>query len=67
MTIEALRQYILLQVASQRELALGSLIFIFLEWDKIWALNKKIIDPVSPRFAAVHSEKVVKVNIIGES
>ena len=24
-----------------------------MEWDKIWAYNKKIIDDVSPRFTAI--------------
>ena len=55
MTIEALRQYILSQGASQRE--------ILLEWDKIWALNKKIIDPVSPRHTALESQNLVKVTV----
>ena len=26
------------------------------EWDKLWALNKKIIDPVCPRHTAVAAE-----------
>jgi glutamyl-tRNA synthetase len=45
MTVEALLSYILSQGASQRE--------ILLEWDKIWAGNKKVIDPVSPRHTAI--------------
>ncbi|KAJ7126956.1 tRNA synthetases class I, catalytic domain-containing protein [Mycena epipterygia] len=27
-----------------------------LEWDSLWALNKKIIDPKTPRFCAIHIE-----------
>ena len=50
MTIEALRQYILMQGASQAT--------ITLEWDKIWTLNKKIIDPVSPRYVAIDDERI---------
>ena len=46
MTVEALLNYILSQGASQRE--------ILLEWDKIWAANKKVIDPISPRHTAVN-------------
>ncbi|KAJ3258761.1 hypothetical protein HK103_003355 [Boothiomyces macroporosus] len=59
MTIDALRQYIISQGASQRELSL--------EWDKIWALNKKVIDPISPRHTALVNDKIVKVNVVGET
>ena len=45
MTIEALTQYMLIQGPSQ---AVTSL-----EWDAIWTTNKKVIDPVAPRFWAV--------------
>jgi glutamyl-tRNA synthetase len=48
MTIEALRDYILMQGASQKTLEL--------EWDKIWTLNKKVIDPVAPRHTALAKE-----------
>jgi len=34
-----------------------------LEWDKLWAINKKVIDPVAPRYAALEKEKLVEVNI----
>jgi glutamyl-tRNA synthetase len=50
MTIQALRDYILMQGASQKTLEL--------EWDKIWALNKKQVDPVSPRHTAIAREKM---------
>ena len=30
---------------------------VSLEWDSIWALNKKVIDPVAPRFWAILQEK----------
>jgi glutamyl-tRNA synthetase len=26
---------------------------VSLEWDSIWTLNKKIIDPMAPRFWAI--------------
>jgi len=58
MTIEALRNYILMQGASQKDL--------MLEWDKLWAINKKVIDPVAPRYAALEKEKLVEVNILDD-
>lgn len=57
MTIEALKQYILMQGASQNTL--------LLEWDKLWALNKKVIDPVAPRHTAVLSDKMVICHVQG--
>ncbi|RKP28054.1 tRNA synthetases class I, catalytic domain-containing protein [Syncephalis pseudoplumigaleata] len=57
MTIEALRQYILMQGASQNQL--------LLEWDKLWALNKKVIDPVAPRHTAICQENCVVAKLIG--
>ncbi|KAG9132007.1 hypothetical protein Leryth_017206 [Lithospermum erythrorhizon] len=43
--IEALKQFILEQGASKN--------LNLMEWDKLWAINKKIIDPVCPRHTAV--------------
>ncbi|KAJ1978995.1 glutamate--tRNA ligase [Dimargaris xerosporica] len=57
MTIEALKQYILMQGASQN--------ILLLEWDKLWALNKKVIDPVAPRHTAVNEKDVCVVNVLG--
>jgi len=45
MTVEALRQFMLLQGPSQA--------VVSLEWDSIWTINKKIIDPIAPRHWAV--------------
>ncbi|PVZ98157.1 hypothetical protein BB558_005848 [Smittium angustum] len=59
LTIEALRQYILMQGASQNQ--------TMLEWDKLWSLNKKIIDPTAPRYTAVDFKNFVLVNLIGDS
>jgi glutamyl-tRNA synthetase len=56
MTIEGLKQYMLMQGASQNNL--------LLEWDKIWALNKKIIDPNSPRYVALDKEKLTNIKIV---
>ncbi|KAJ2405385.1 glutamate--tRNA ligase [Coemansia sp. RSA 2526] len=57
MTIDALRQYVLMQGASQKNM--------LLEWDKIWALNKKIIDPVAPRHTALLKKELVPVTVVG--
>ncbi|GAA5955820.1 hypothetical protein JCM3765_001862 [Sporobolomyces pararoseus] len=57
MTIEAITQFMLLQGPSQA--------FLNLEWDVIWNLNKKVIDPVAPRFVALEKQNLVPVKIIG--
>jgi hypothetical protein len=31
---------------------------VSLEWDSIWALNKKVIDPVAPRHWAIVKNKM---------
>ncbi len=41
LTIEALKQFILAQGSSRS--------VVFMEWDKIWAMNKKVLDPIAPR------------------
>jgi len=57
MTIEALTQFMLSQGPSRA--------IVSLEWDSIWALNKKIIDPIAPRFWTVLKAKYVLVTIQG--
>ncbi|XP_022969395.1 glutamate--tRNA ligase, cytoplasmic [Cucurbita maxima] len=49
--IEALIQFILEQGASKN--------LNLMEWDKLWTINKKIIDPVCPRHTAVVEERRV--------
>ena len=34
-----------------------------MEWDKIWATNKKVIDPVAPRYTALPVDNLVKVTV----
>lgn len=53
MTVEALREYILMQGASKNA--------TMLEWDKIWAVNKKVIDPIAPRYVALSKDNLCKV------
>ncbi|KAJ3865572.1 glutamate-tRNA ligase [Lentinula novae-zelandiae] len=57
LAVEALRQFMLLQGPSQA--------IVSLEWDTIWALNKKVIDPIAPRHWAILEDKKVTVTIKG--
>uniref|UniRef100_A0A8C8FJ45 Bifunctional glutamate/proline--tRNA ligase n=1 Tax=Oncorhynchus tshawytscha TaxID=74940 RepID=A0A8C8FJ45_ONCTS len=41
----------------------GSRSVVNMEWDKIWAFNKKIIDPVAPRYTALSGSYSVPVVI----
>eukprot|EP00124_Ichthyophonus_hoferi_P002478 Ihof_evm5s170 gene=Ihof_evmTU5s170 len=57
LTVEGLRQFILTQGASRSN--------NLMEWDKIWAINKKIIDPNAKRFTALDRTKAVTVTLSG--
>lgn len=59
MTVEGLKQFIVAQGSSRS--------VVMMEWDKIWAFNRKVIDPVAHRYNAVESEKAVPVFIEGAS
>ncbi|QBM88944.1 glutamyl-tRNA synthetase [Metschnikowia aff. pulcherrima] len=56
MTVEGLRNFILSQGPSKN--------IINMEWSAIWAMNKKIIDPVAPRHTAIDVKDVVPVSIL---
>ncbi|KAK9509699.1 hypothetical protein O3M35_006955 [Rhynocoris fuscipes] len=56
MTVEGLRQFIIAQGSSRS--------VVLMEWDKIWAFNKKVIDPVAPRYTAVDSLKKIPVKVL---
>ncbi|XP_039140200.1 glutamate--tRNA ligase, cytoplasmic [Dioscorea cayenensis subsp. rotundata] len=53
--IEALIQFILQQGASKN--------LNLMEWDKLWTINKKIIDPVCPRHTAVLEDRRVILSL----
>uniref|UniRef100_A0A671QTA4 Bifunctional glutamate/proline--tRNA ligase n=1 Tax=Sinocyclocheilus anshuiensis TaxID=1608454 RepID=A0A671QTA4_9TELE len=55
MTVEGLKQFIYAQG--------GSRSVVNMEWDKIWAFNKKVIDPIAPRYTALLSSQFVPVCI----
>lgn len=38
---------------------------VHMEWDKIWAINRKVIDPLAPRYTALEKNKRVTINIAG--
>lgn len=56
MTVEGLRNFIIAQGPSKN--------IINLDWSVIWALNKKVIDPVAPRFTAVDATNAVPVILL---
>uniref|UniRef100_A0A7M5TTE7 Glutamyl-tRNA synthetase n=2 Tax=Clytia hemisphaerica TaxID=252671 RepID=A0A7M5TTE7_9CNID len=55
LTIPGLIEFIKAQGASKANVVMG--------WDKIWAFNKKMIDPVAPRYNALLKNDVVPVNV----
>nr|XP_004670165.2 bifunctional glutamate/proline--tRNA ligase isoform X2 [Jaculus jaculus] len=55
MTVEGLKQFIAAQGSSRS--------VVNMEWDKIWAFNKKVIDPVAPRYVALLKREVIPVSI----
>lgn len=59
MTVKGLKDYIISQGASQQTLQL--------EWDSIWTVNKRVIDPIAPRYWAIAEDKAVPVKVEGRS
>jgi glutamyl/glutaminyl-tRNA synthetase len=59
LTVDGLKQFIVAQG--------GSRAVVTMEWDKIWAFNKKVIDPVAPRFTALDKRDLVTVTVKGQS
>lgn len=55
MTVEGLRNFILSQGPSRN--------IINMEWSTIWAMNKKVIDPVAPRHTAIDAVNAVPVTL----
>ena len=55
MTTEALKQFMLEQGPSRNT--------VNMEWDKIWAVNKGLLDPVVPRFTCINKATAVKLTI----
>ncbi|KAK2599045.1 hypothetical protein QQS21_005512 [Conoideocrella luteorostrata] len=57
LTVEALREFMLKQGPSRN--------VVSMDWTVLWAMNKKVIDPVTPRHTAVLSQDAVLVTIRG--
>jgi len=57
LTVEALREFILCQGFSKRDNLQGM--------EKLWSINKQIIDPIIPRFTAVKAEGRVPITLKG--
>eukprot|EP00761_Pharyngomonas_kirbyi_P013214 gb/GECH01013241.1/.p1 GENE.gb/GECH01013241.1/~~gb/GECH01013241.1/.p1 ORF type:complete len:727 (+),score=193.33 gb/GECH01013241.1/:1-2181(+) len=55
MTVEALTEFVLSQGASKN--------INYMTWDKLWTINKKIIDPLVPRYTAIHKNSIVKLTL----
>jgi len=55
--VEGLREFILGQGASRR--------ITDMEWDKFWTINKRVIDPIAPRFFAIDSNNSVRLTLNG--
>lgn len=56
MTVQGLKDFIIAQGSSRS--------VVNMEWDKIWAFNKKVIDRIAPRYTALQGD-LVPVNIAG--
>lgn len=57
MTVEALRDFIIKQGPSRNVTTM--------DWTVFWANNKKVIDPIAPRFTAILRKDAVKVTVKG--
>merc|ERR1712226_1404282 len=57
MTVEGLKEFIISQGSSRS--------IVMMEWDKIWAVNKKVIDPIAPRYTALDKNNAVEVVVNG--
>jgi len=55
LTVEALREFILAQGASKS--------LTLMEPEKLWAVNKKIIDPIVPRYTAIAQSNAVVLTL----
>ncbi|KAH6889496.1 tRNA synthetases class I, catalytic domain-containing protein [Thelonectria olida] len=57
LTVPALREFMLKQGPSRN--------VVTMDWTTIWAINKRMLDPVVPRFIAIEKKDAVDVTITG--
>jgi glutamyl-tRNA synthetase len=57
MQVEALHQFINIQGMSK--------VVNRMEWHKLWNINKKIIDPIAPRYTAINNDHKIIATITG--
>jgi glutamyl-tRNA synthetase len=55
LTVSALREFVKIQGMSK--------VVNMMEWAKLWNLNQQVIDPISPRYAAVNADAKVKATV----
>ncbi|KRZ12640.1 Bifunctional glutamate/proline--tRNA ligase [Trichinella zimbabwensis] len=55
MTVEGLKQFIVAQGSSRS--------VVMMDWNKLWAFNRKVIDPIAPRYTALLKHSLVAVRI----
>lgn len=55
LTVEGLKNFIASQGSSKA--------VVVMDWDKIWSFNRKVIDPIAPRYSAVEKLNMVPVHI----
>lgn len=56
LTVAAITEFMLEQGASKTT--------NLMEWDKLWAINKKVIDPIAPRYTAIGKDSACLLNIL---
>lgn len=56
MLVQTLRDFMLDQGHSTKT--------VLMEWDKIWATNKQLIDPVSPRITSISNESLCLLELV---
>lgn len=57
LTVPALREFMLRQGPSRNA--------VTMDWSILWATNRKMIDPVAPRYTAVETGRVVVAAVVG--
>ena len=72
MTVEGLKQFIVAQVCSRsHDLCVDHVIqgssrsVVMMDWDKLWSFNRKVIDPVAPRYTALLKDDMVPIYLEG--